>query len=567
MSDSPEETLLLAIALGLILVGYAAMDSVVRRGGWEKLLGFLPHRGLRVPATLLVGLAAPFWSWPTTAGTFPLRVLSVSLAGLLAWNASTRDIDPVDPSPPFLDKALLLPAALLVWTSPAFLIVVVLLLGVHLKFWLHHATLPLRVLQLLASGLVVSVVLGVGKDVNPVLVGVEAQVESALFMLVVVVQISHYFITALAKSLIGKNWLSWVRDNRLHFLAASAYSWGWGRFVPWNEWLAFVRVLRRFEKPLQASVFILEWAAPLALLDVRIALVLCVAFAAFHIGVCAVSGLLFWDWILTDLFIFIGLWILPESVASQAFGIAPFLLGIVILFAFPLRHHLWKPMPLGWFDTPLTARIHWTVEGQSGRVYGLYNDFMCPHERLYGRVNGCFFVPHPVVTYHLGEVWKLEVRDGIVAAGPDSERLALVREQFGILPRSEALRQRHLNYLGAFFAALNRGARKSLLPRFASFLKAPGDQLFYWGDLPRYERQEPIVAVRLRFVEEYFDGEQLVRLSDTEVAHLVVPEFVASVDPELTPKELDDYLLGLARGRLIDLSGFEERYTGALSEL
>jgi len=46
----------------------------------------------------------------------------------------------------------------------------------------------------------------------------------------------------------------------------------------------------------------------------------------------------------------------------------------------------------------------------------------------------------------------------------------------------------HCHYLAAMFTALNQGARKSPLPSHLRRLKAPGGQLFHWGDLPRYRR-------------------------------------------------------------------------------
>jgi hypothetical protein len=207
-------------------------------------------------------------------------------------------------------------------------------------------------------------------------------------------------------------------------MASSAYSWGRPRFLPWPAWRKAIHALARIEVPLQAAAFILELLSPLAFLNPGSAIGFCLAWAGFHPGVFAVSGLLFWDWILTDL----------------------------ALAVFPLRHKLWKPMPLGWYDSPFTQRIHWRVRGLSGKLYGLYNDFMCPHERLYGKVNGCFLAPCPVITYHLGEVWKPELRDAIRAAN-------------------------HAAYLRRFFSALNRGARKHVLPRPLRWLKAPGDQV------------------------------------------------------------------------------------------
>src|SRR5690606_16664505 len=219
------------------------------------------------------------------------------------------------------------------------------------------------------------------------------------------------------------------------------------------------------------------------------------------------------------------------------------------------------PLPLGWFDTPFTQRIHWRVRGESGAWYGLYNDFMDPHERLYGKVHGCFAVPVAVFTYHLGEVWKPELRDAIRAAGPCPARLDEVRRRFGILPRNERMLERHVAYLRRFFAELARGAKKHVLPRWLRWLKAPGDQIYYWGELPAYRGQERAVEVKLLYREEYFEGSELRRLRDEEVCSI---ELASSEVPEpvreLTPKELDDYLLALARGRLIDLPRFGGGY-------
>jgi hypothetical protein len=347
----------------------------------------------------------------------------------------------------------------------------------------------------------------------------------------------------------------------MHHLAAGAYSWGWARFLPWKTWLQAVKLLSRCERPLQAAAFLLELLSPLALWHPRAAIGFCLGFALFHLGVFAVAGLLFWDWVLADLLLaaFVA-GIASDPGMSAAFGPVPVLAGLAFMAAFPLRHKLWKPMPLGWYDTPFTQRIHWRVRGRSGRLYGLYNDFMCPHERLYGKVNGCFLAPVPVVTYHLGEVWKPELRAALVAAGPDPARLDAVKDRFGIRPVCADRAARHLAYLKRFFHELNRGARKYALPRPLRWLKAPGDQIFYWGDLPPYRRQEPVSEVTLHYREEYFDGAELRRIRDEEVARIAIDGEVPYARREATPKEIDDFLLGHAAGRLIDLPGFGGGY-------
>jgi hypothetical protein len=384
---------------------------------------------------------------------------------------------------------------------------------------------------------------------------------SALVFFLLVIAISHYFITGVAKCLLGPKWYSWAQDNRLHHIAASAYSWGWARFIPWTTWRKVIDGLKRVEKPLQWLAFGLELLSPLALLHPRAAMAFCLAWAAFHLGVFAFSGLLFWDWITADLALAYFIFSIPAAIAGPAFGPMAAATGLAFMLVFPLRHKLWKPMPLGWFDTPFTQRIHWRVRGLSRRIYGLYNDFMCPHERLYGKVHGCFLAPVPVITYHLGEVWKPELRDAIRAAGPDLERLEDVRRRFGIMPRCAEKTLNHRNYLRRFFYELNRGSRKWVLPRPLRWLKAPGDQIFYWGDHPPFRGQEKIALVTLHYREEYFDGQNLQRLREVDLMEIDIgAESPPDAVREPTPKEIDDFLLGFAAGKLIDLPGFNGGY-------
>lgn len=546
----------LAIGWGLLLVTYAALDFLLRKG---KLLEFLRARRLHGQAPLIIGSLGSALLVEIATHALPqsgaLRIFAGVVACTLAYSAATRDLDPTLSTHNLTTRWTALAAAVFSLFEPALLITVSVLLGAGLQHWSHHATLPMRVLQVLVAHQLLLVL----PAVSPVVpAGVFGVVPVVSFVVVVIV--SHYFITALAKAWLGRHPFDWMLNNQLHHLSASAYSWGWARFLPWTSWRRVVRMVRNLERPLQVGAFSLELLSPLALFSPNLAQGFLLAAACFHMGVFALSGLLFWDWIVVGVVTAWFVHALPAAEAQLAFNPGVAGLGFIVLVLFPLRQKVWQPVPLGWFDTPLTARIHWEVKGESGDWYGVYNDFMCPHERLYGRVHGCFFVPYPVVTYHLGEVWKVDLRDAILAAGPSSERLSEVRQKFGIKPNSTKLRDQHVRYLQAFFSALNAGARKSLLPSWAWLLKAPGDQIFYWGALPSYRRQEPVQSVRLRFVEEYFDGDRLVRLHEQIVAQFDVPDIPPACDAELRPEELDHYLLGLAEGRLIDIEGIKRRY-------
>jgi hypothetical protein len=539
--------------LALELAAYWGVDRLLRGRLASRLLERL---GLSSRAIALIWLAlgaglAPLWGWSRVVNAPLLSPCAVGLVALLAWPAITRDWDPVTGKPERLERLALLLAVVGSGWSPGLWFSAALLLAFPFDSWEHHSAFPMRLVQALGGHLLLALL---PWHRLPEPFSTLFSDASSLVFLLLVIQISHYWITALAKAWLGPRWYSWVTENRLHYLAASAYSWGWARFWPWQQWRKVVLAVQRYERPFQVFAFTLELGAPLALLSRASAVGFGLGWAAFHVGVFLVSGLLFWEWILVDLLLSVLVLRLPEAVAHGALGGGRLLAGLAVMGLFPLRHKLWKPMPLGWFDTPFTQRIHWLAVGRSGQRYGVYNNLMSPHERLYGKVHGCFLVPLPVLTYQLGEVWKPALRDAIVAAGPNLERLAPVREQFGIRPHSAALTAHHVAYLSRFFYELNRGAPKSVLPRSLAWLKAPGGQIYHWGDLPAFSGQEAVARVELWYREEYFDGTELVRLVEEQVLEIPIDSAPPPIPaPELTPKQMDDFLLGFAVGRLIDL--------------
>lgn len=544
--------------LVLLTAMYWLVDRGIHRDGFHQQLSRFANPSASwlvwlIPWTIL----SVFWPWSSLPESDAIRVVALTISIMLAWKATTADIDIVFGEVHAPQRLLLLVSVIATWFSPAPLLINLYLLTRPFAVWEHHATLPMRVLQSIASFALLA-------GITPLISSESEFFETSrvLFFFLVTMQVAHYLMTALAKMWLGPKWYSWVTDNKIHHLAATAYSWGWARFIPWRWWRRLIGVIKLFEKPMQAYAFTIELLSPLALLHVYAGIGFSVAWASFHLGVFSVSGLLFWEWIGTNLAIAVALSMLPENVSSQVFGGGPLLIAAIFMILFPLRHKLYKPMPLGWWDTPFTQRMHWRVLGESGTMYGVYNNFMCPHERLFGKVHACFLSPAKGITYHLGEVWKHDLRDAIRAAGPNPEKLDEVREQFGVEPRDEKMAANHIAYLKRFFDAVNRKQPKQVLPQWLRWLKAPGDQLFYWGELPPYTGREPVTQVTLLYREEYFDGETLQRLRDEVILTIDIDETCAAIEcvPEPTPKEVDDLLLSVANGKIIDLPNFGGGY-------
>jgi len=531
------------VRLLVLSVGFWAMDLAVRQGLIHRVLDAAQRRHRALAPALgalgMLGLVA-VCRWEHIAQLEVVRILVLGLAGMLTWKVVTKDIDVVFGDSQLWARLGLIGACVGLWFQPAFLLVVLLLLTRPFEQWAHHTILPIRALQAMAAFIAIVEL----ATLLPAAAQAYVPDTATLLFLMFTIQGSHYVSAGLAKLWLGPRWYSWVLDNRLHYMAANAYAWGWGRFVSWPTWRRLVRVIELGGAPLQAATLALELLAPLTLLSPAAALVTCALLSAFHLGVLACGGFWFWEWVGTNLLLVLAVLALPESLYSALFGWQSVVASVVFIAVFPLRNRLWGPTLLAWWETPFTQRTHWLAHGASGATYEVYSDFMCPHERLYGTLHACFLAPVRLVTSHMGTVWDHADRDAIVAAGPSPERLDAVRERLGVQPRDARLARNHIDYLHRFFGALNHGARKHMLPAWLRWLKAPGGHCYYWGDLPRFRGQERVVAVSLRFREQYFDGEGLVLIRDELVQTFNIDDASAprGCEPEPSARSIERFV-------------------------
>ncbi|MBQ1098598.1 hypothetical protein KBY55_21590 [Streptomyces sp. b94] len=422
----------------------------------------------------------------------PLRWFVVFVIVLLTWQGATSDYDVTEPiEPQRLDKRLLLLLAAAACLWPTALLPWLAVYCGRLRGWKHHAMMPLRLLKAYLAWFLVAMLLGVScpAAVLPLILGC--------------VSLSHYVKPAWSKARLGPYPWSWVWHNRTHYLMASAYSWGWARFLRAETVSHVLRRARGLDRPVNFLAMAVEAAGLVAFLDRRLLVAALLATALFNVVVALASGILFWENIGTNLALAITVTLLPGTEYATAFGWPAALIALVVLLL-SAADLLWQPWHLGWWDSPFTARVHWQVETISGAKLGLYNDFMCPHEREYGRVLGYFLTDEPVLHGHLGIVWDRELRDLLVQADGDRSQLRVLKQTYGRIQADERQAREHIAFLTRMFARLNAGARKSPLPRSLRHLKAPGGQLYRWGDLPPYRGLEPVRRITIRYEERCY---------------------------------------------------------------
>lgn len=537
----------LPLSLASTLIAYWLIDIVFRREAWTRLIARFSV-SQRIGTAILTAIAAGLTAvvpWEVVEEAKALQIFACVQAVMLAWKSASEDIDVAAAEAYWPERALLVFTAVGAWFSPVWIVLQLHVITRPFVGWKHHGTLPLRAMQLGVAFIVAANIL------HPFGYGVET--TSGFLLLLFMMIASHYVITAFAKGRLGPRWYSWMLENRLHHVVASAYVWGWARFVPRSWWARFVLVVKKVERPLQIVTFAAEALVPLALLDPMIGLALLFVLSAFHVGVFVTTGIFFWEWTITNALAVWLVFVLEPAVVDAAFGVVPFLIGLTLMVIVPFRGKLWMPTPLGWWDTPLTQRVQWRVRGESGAVYGLHNDFMCPHERLYGRVHGCFMIDAPVFTYHLGEVWRADLRDAIRRLGENPETIAEIRNEFGISVHEPTQTGVHVAYLKRFLRALNDGKRKFVLPRGLRWLKAPGGQFYYWSELPSFRAQEKAISVEVWYHEEYWDGIHRHVLSNERLLAFEVDELAQESREELDEKVVDAMVLIRANGKLVDV--------------
>lgn len=523
------------------LLGFYAINVVVRlQTGLRRIpRGKYPTAWWRFAALLALAAAASFAiDWAAIPHGHPTRVLVLVLTALLTWKHFSQDIDITTKVTNELERWVMVTLAITTYWFPLALLPWMFLVLHSFKGWTHHGTVPLRWLMWFVSFALCVVLPGrFLSSFDPT----APWVGEMFWILGVTCHVSHYVIPAIAKMELGRHLWSWAIENRLHHVAASSYSWGWMRFLKRETMAKIARSVAPFDRVLQVVTLVLEFGVIFALFHKHVLYGCLIGLSLMHFGIYFSTGILFWEWVVTNAAICHAIALFDPSRIPMLFSIPTGVACVVLHFVFANRGKLWKPVRLAWWDTPFTQRIHWDVLGNSGKRYSLNNDFMCPHERLYGRVFGYFLVDEKLVTYHLGEVYAQplsphhksskrvfqpyvdhELRDMVVATRGEPAAIAELKERHGAVLRDEKLEEEHIEWMQRFLRAFNKGKRKFVFPRGLRWLKAPGGQYYYWGDFERFRGQEPVKELILRYREEFFDGAEFRILEDREIRRVPI---------------------------------------------
>ena len=469
-----------------------------------------------IPAIALTLLFAIFCNgWGSLENHPEAKYVILALNGLLTWRAVTQDIDLVNNAALWWPRVVVLVSAFGAAIDPAF-IIISLFTGFHfLRSYYHHQHMLFRVLLASLS------VLGLSEIVArlPVAPGSgEWDITSFWLSACLFVVASHYTTPGVGKLCLASTSFGWVKHNKLSNIAVGAYVWGWARWIREPLFLNAIKQIKRGETFFQAATIIVELSAFFILVNAATSTAFLIGFIAFHSAVFLLTGILFWQNISVSALILLVSFVLPADTVAKSFGLVHFLGSLPLFVLIQIRQFIWITPKLSWWDTPLYQKMRFQVRGVSGQLYGLYNNFLCPDERVFGQTYGkCFHSSRPL-TSHIGETHHENLAKQLVELESAEDALAMCDDSGQTDGKNDSDEQKDFTeYMEKLFGALNRGERKRVVPRW---LKTPGGQCFYWGELEAYNLQERVAALEVFSEDHFYKDDRIYLLNSSLVKRI-----------------------------------------------
>lgn len=306
---------------------------------------------------------------------------------------------------------------------------------------------------------------------------------------------SYYYATGIAKWGFGPKY-SWLLENRLSNLTASAYVHGWLGFIPEGWFMAFLGVVRKFDIPLAVFTLVVEYGALVAFF-VRPSLTrLWLLFGAMlHLGIFAMSGIFFWKWAFTDLVLFF--WLGRPGGAEVLRAMSRNALNLVFgvgLVYYSLQWIWFSPqIGVAWYDTRFMENYEIHVVDTKGSKYMMHPSSFAPGEVHWEQGFFCYATTgERTLTQVYGTVYNHHIFKAIEAIKDPKEALLMHRRER--LCDDARGKKTFEDFMQRFFGNLNRS--KGFRHRWLSWIGRP---THIWIQPPGifYKGQAPVVRVEV----------------------------------------------------------------------
>jgi hypothetical protein len=322
----------------------------------------------------------------------------------------------------------------------------------------------------------------------------ERRVEGFVFLLSCLIAVTWW------SSGWGKIRVGWLTHPHVELLLVGAHANGWLGFLPAESITRAAGTVSALRLPLMLMTLLVECGA-LFLLWRRWSLpVFLVLTSTFHVAAFALTGILFWKWILVEMaFLAFLLWGGRVS-RLQLFSPAQFAMAVIVILA----HPLWvEARNLTWFDTPLTYSIELRGIDAAGEAHELPAGFFRPYSETFVLDPFPYLSRHGQLTGAMGVTQSRGLAEALVAATAPEDVFALERAR--ARQRYDAERSAQFDrFVVRTMRVWNREARPGRLAR------AGAPRHLWTFPLDADWRGTPAIhTVRVVEVTHFYDGRRL----------------------------------------------------------
>lgn len=341
--------------------------------------------GVLLLSSALLAVGSQELSWNELKHGHALRWLILLAALPFLWTFVTYEYNYFIDQPHHFDRVLLIALYGLVWVHPAFIFPFLLLLHAIMgqfvppfgTFSQTDKRLPLTFLMLFASYLFLRLrhhmvfQRTIGQTRLGFLVNRSVHDERVFVWAAAGLIGGSYFVPALSKT-----GLLWPFRESLYYYIPLKYSWGWLGHLDQMLIMEGFRILKLLNPIAVWAPMLIQGAAIALMWRKRWLKLIISGFVIFHLLVFAVSGLLFWKWIVLDV-AFAGFVVYTDSeTVGTAFSTRT---AVVVTILILLSPFLFQTTWLGWYTMNYDRQYSVEAVSTDGEVHHVHWSKMDPY--------------------------------------------------------------------------------------------------------------------------------------------------------------------------------------------
>lgn len=453
------------------------------------------------------------WSWSSLEHGKGMRIVVMVVVVVMTWAFATYSYNYYYNQPHYIDRLLLVILAVLVYVNPLFIIpftMVCYLISYQFLFPVAYSYTDKQMLfefMALFGFFIIVRPFTRGRTMDFIFVG--------LSMIG-----AYYYFPGIEKLHVGSgSSINWIFDNDLHHYVVFSYEKGWLAFRSQELVYAITDIVQFFRAPFQLFTVIMEVGIIFILvLRRRFAIAILLLGILLHTGIMASSGVFFWKWMALDGAMAWFLWRYgTKEEIAPIFKPIPAVIAMVIIASGAL---FFDVIHLGWWNSPIHTHYEFEVVDTEGDSYNFAYSYLQPYDfaltqnRLHfandnvsiSGVNGS--VGDPEIYWQARQLTIDEVPDFIAENGVNRYN------ENG----AESLRE----LLRVFAYNINTNYQPNFLP---AIIRPP----MHINSQPfpdAYNFEHPIQEVRIRWIESFYDGEEVHVIRDNviESMQITIPE-------------------------------------------